>query len=218
MPLFKKGGAGKNPVGEVQQLRSQGLEDNEIISELQMKGYDFQTINNALSQAGMGSPMPAGSEMNEELAPPPGFPSSESYSPMPAAAPSREMPMMETSLASMAGAPNEEAMYEKMEEVVEGIIDEKWNELLAEVKKIVAWKEKTEAAISEMREEVSRVQEDFKALHQGVLGKVEEYDATMRDVGTELKAVGRVFKDVIPEFTENVKELSETTKKLKQKK
>ncbi|MBS3118586.1 hypothetical protein J4417_02775 [Candidatus Woesearchaeota archaeon] len=213
MPLFKKGGAGRNPVDEVQQLRSQGLEDNEIISELQMKGYDFQTINNALSQAGMGSPMPAGPEMNEELAPPPGFPSSESYGPMPAAAPPREMLMMETS-----SAPNEEAMYEKMEEIVEGVIDEKWNELLGEVKKIISWKEKTEAAINEMREEVSRVQEDFKTLHQGVLGKVEEYDATMRDVGTELRAVGQVFKDVIPEFTENVKELSETTKKLKQKK
>ena len=215
MPLFKKGGAGRNPVDEVQQLRSQGLEDNEIISELQMKGYDFQTINNALSQAGMGNPMPTGPEMNEELAPPPGFSSPESYGQIPATALPREMPMMET---STVGAPNEEAIYEKMEEIVEGLIDEKWTELLLEVKKIVAWKEKTEAAINEMREEVSRVQEDFKALHQGVLGKVEEYDATMRDVGTELRAVGQVFKDVIPEFTENVKELSETTKKLKQKK
>ena len=39
MPLFKKGGAGRNPVDEVQQLRSQGLEDNEIISELQMEPW-----------------------------------------------------------------------------------------------------------------------------------------------------------------------------------
>ena len=39
----------------------------------------------------------------------------------------------------------------------------------------------------------------------------------MRDVGTELKAVGKVFKDVIPTFVENVKELSSVKEDLKKR-
>ena len=58
--------------------------------------------------------------------------------------------------------------------------------------------------------------EDFKQLHQGVLGKVEEYDKRMQEVGTELHAVGKVFKDVVPVFTENVKELRSITKGMKE--
>ena len=58
-----------------------------------------------------------------------------------------------------------------------------------------------------MANDVEKLKEDFKVLHEGVLGKLEDYDTRMRDVGTELKAVGKVFKDVIPEFVENVKEL-----------
>ena len=80
----------------------------------------------------------------------------------------------------------------------------KW---IAEVKKIVQWKEKVEEKQNKLVSDVEKIKEDFKTLHGGVLGKLEEYDERMQDVGTELKAVGRVFKDVVPEFVENVKEL-----------
>ena len=40
----------------------------------------------------------------------------------------------------------------------------------------------------------------------------------MQEVGTELKAVGKVFKDVVPVFTENVKELRSITSKIKEDK
>src|SRR3989338_5250181 len=46
-------------------------------------------------------------------------------------------------------------------------------------------------------------------------GGLDDYDSRMTDVGTELKAVGRVFKEVIPEFVENVKELKSITGKKK---
>ena len=46
---------------------------------------------------------------------------------------------------------------------------------------------------------------------------IEDYDTRMRDVGTELKAVGKVFKDVIPTFVENVKELSSVKEDLKKR-
>ena len=95
------------------------------------------------------------------------------------------------------------------------MIDEKWDELIAEVKKIIEWKESVEEKQNKINHDLEKMKEDFKVLHQGVLGKLEDYDNRMSDVGTELKAVGKVFKDVIPEFVENVKELSSVSRKFK---
>ena len=107
--------------------------------------------------------------------------------------------------------------YERIEEIAETMIDEKWDELISEVKKIVEWKTKFEEKQAVLSSDVAKLKDDFKTLHQGVLGKLEDYDTRMRDVGTELKAVGKVFKDVIPEFVENVKELSSLTNRVKKK-
>jgi len=86
---------------------------------------------------------------------------------------------------------------------------------MVEVKKIVEWKHKTEEKFTQLSTDVSKLKEDFNVLHQGVLGKLNDYDKQMGSVDTELKAVGKVFKDVIPEFVENVKELSHITGKVK---
>ncbi len=165
-------------------LRSQGLTDNLVVRELAAQGYGSEQIQDALTQLDMPE-MPA----------PAGMPAAAGYPSygMPAAPQSRE----------------EGNIYERMEEIAESLVDEKWDELIAEVKKIVAWKEKVEERQAALLSEVEKLKEDFKVLHQGVLGRLEDYDTRMRDVGTELKAVGRVFKDVIPEFVDNVKELKQ---------
>jgi hypothetical protein len=117
------------------------------------------------------------------------------------------------SLGPGFSAPQEDPMQSRIEEIAESIIDEKWDELIAEVKKIIAWKESMEHKQHAMELEQKKLKEDFTTLHQGVLGKLDQYDTRMQDVGTELKAVSKVFQDVIPEFVENVKELSSMTKK-----
>ena len=35
-------------------------------------------------------------------------------------------------------------IYERVEEIVEGMIDEKWDDLVAEVRKVIDWKQKVE--------------------------------------------------------------------------
>jgi len=107
---------------------------------------------------------------------------------------------------------SQDNFYERIQQIAEGIIDEKWDELVGEVKKIVDWKTTIETQMTKMQHDVDKLKEDFNVLHQGVLGKLEDYDKKMTDVGTELNAVGKVFKDVVPEFVENVKELSHITK------
>ena len=178
-------------VQEVLKLRQEGLSDNVINEELARKGANPQQIQSAINQA--------------DTPPPPGggaMPMMQEPMPMPGPAPGPEMHSM-----GAPSAPAEGNIYERIEEITEGMIDEKWDELIGEVKKIIDWKEKMETKQTLMTSDLEKLKEDFKTLHHGVLGKLEDYDHKMQDVGTELKAVGKVFKDVIPEFVENVKEL-----------
>ncbi len=186
-------------VQEVLKLRQEGLSDNLINEELSRKGANPQQIQDAINQADMppppgGGPMPMMEEYN---------------SPGPGPMSSQEMPLRR------ASTPMDGNIYERIEEITEGMIDEKWDELIGEVKKIVEWKEKIETKQTQMISDLEKLKEDFKTLHHGVLGKLEDYDTRMQDVGTELKAVGKVFKDVIPEFVENVKELRDIKDHLK---
>ena len=186
-------------VQQVLKLRQQGLSDNLIIEELSRKGNNVQEVEDAISQADMPPP-PGGN--NSDFLPTPGQDSSMS---------NQQSSGQYTNNMNN----NEGNIYERIEEITEGMIDEKWDELISEVKKIVEWKEKIEIKQMQIINDVNKIKEDFKILHQGVLGKLENYDHRMQDVGTELKAVGKVFKDVIPEFVENVKELRDFKEHLK---
>ncbi len=200
MPAFTQSGL---PVSDVEQLRAQGVTDNDIVEQLMRGGFSPDQVHAAISQIdsygqggnGGGSMTGLGSGMM--LNPPSGG----NYG-----------------LAGQQSPQQGEgtdALYGRMEELVERIVDEKWDELITEVKKIIEWKEKFEDKQKILESDVKKLKEDFGALHQGVLGKLEDYDTRMGDVDTELKAVGKVFKDTIPMFVENVKELSSVTERLK---
>ncbi|MBI4147362.1 hypothetical protein HY494_01780 [Candidatus Woesearchaeota archaeon] len=194
MALFDKKAS---PVSDVLQLRQQGLTDDIIIEELSQRGYPQQQISEAIAQADSSSPAGYG----------PSMPGTD------------QMPMMPQEMPSLQPSYQEDMsnIYERMQEIAEAMIDEKWDDLIGEVKKIIEWKNKNEEKQSKLQHDVDKLKEDFKMLHEAVLGKLEDYDARMRDVGTELKAVGKVFKDVIPTFVDNVKELSSVKEELKKR-
>lgn len=171
---------------QIMELRTQGLPDNMVLAELQRRGYPAEQAQAALQEADSGGM--GGMDNNPQG----GYP--------------------QPSGPTAAGDDN---IYERIEEIAESLIDEKWDELLAEVKKIIEWKEKIEERQMQLQTDLAKLKEDFRTLHQGVLGRLETYDERMQDVGTELKAVGKVFKDVIPEFVENVKELRSIKEEMK---
>ncbi|KHO46743.1 MAG: hypothetical protein QS98_C0001G0002 [archaeon GW2011_AR3] len=111
-----------------------------------------------------------------------------------------------------AGSPDE-----KIEEIAEAIIEEKWNELVKNVNKIIEWKDKTESRITQLEQRMNDIRADFETLHKGILGKVGEYDQNLTNLGAEIKAMEKVFSKILPTFTENVNELSRLAKDLKMK-
>jgi hypothetical protein len=120
------------------------------------------------------------------------------------------------------GAPMQSQMpvgYEtqRIEELAEAIIDEKWNEIVRSINKIVDWKERVEARVNKLEQRFDDMHKNFELLHKGVLGKVHDYDQNLQNVGAEIKAMEKVFQKVLPSLTESVSELGRITKNMKKK-
>jgi len=104
------------------------------------------------------------------------------------------------------------------EELVEAIIDEKWNDLMSDINKVIEWKDDSESRITKMEQQVADMKDQLEQLHQAVVGKISEYDRHILDVGADVKAMEKVFSKVLPVFTDNVAELSRITARIKPKK
>ena len=111
-----------------------------------------------------------------------------------------QQPPMQMSSAQQSTTTNEE--------LIEAIIEEKWNDLVKDIAKIVEWKTATESRITKLEQSMKDAKDSFDQLHAAILGKVGEYDKHILDVGTEVKAMEKVFEKVLPMFTENVAALT----------
>jgi len=105
--------------------------------------------------------------------------------------------------------------HPESEAVVEQIIEEKWQELQKDLGKITEWKDLMTSRIDKMEQGVTDMRTDLDGLHKAIVARIGEYDKTLMDVGTEIKAMEKVFQKVLPELTGNIQELSRITKNAK---
>ncbi len=197
---FKKKEAPKKetPTAQVLDMRSQGISNAQIIQRLTEQGYSQPQIFDALNQADIKTEVEApmeGGTMQEE------YPT--------------EMPSYAQAAPAMAPALSESALKEKIAEVAEAIIEEKWTELVSNVSRIADWKEKTEVRLASIETQIAGLRNDFDKLHSAILEKISDYEKGITDVGTEIKALERVFQKILPGFVENVQELSRITSNMR---
>ncbi len=106
----------------------------------------------------------------------------------------------------------------RLQQIVEAIVSEKFDDLTGSLGDLTAWKEKVNHDLVSMKQEILRTEERFENLQNAILGKVKDYDAGIRDVYTEMKALEKVFDKIIDPLVTNVKELSRITEDLKKSK
>lgn len=196
------------PTERVLVMREQGLSNNQIVEALQREGYPLDLINNAINQSDIkeGVLTPTKGDTMPNMPPPmPG--------PM---GPPGMVPMPPPQMGPMQQGYGEQTMpEERIQEIAEAIIDEKWSELIANVNKIIEWKDSTESRISKIEQQLSDLRGNFDRLHEGVLGKLTDYDKGIKEVGVEIKALEKVFQKVLPGFIDNVNELSRITSNMR---
>lgn len=206
------------PTDYVLSMRAQGISNNHIIQSLQRANYHPQQIADAMSQADIkynveSFPMKAqeaaaySSAGDEEMQGSYAYPSEDSSETQPITA-------SEGTAAAM-----QEAGFsvEALQQLIEQIIEEKWEDLIKNVSRIAEWKEKTETKIALIEQQMSDLKSSFDKLHSAIIEKIGDYDQTMKEVGTDIKALEQVFKKTLPGFMENVAELSRITDQMKKK-
>lgn len=102
------------------------------------------------------------------------------------------------------------------EELIEAIIEEKWEELLKDLSKLAEWKNTMTHKVLILEQKFEDLRREFDKVHSVIISKVDDYDKNISNVGAEIKAMEKVFSKVLPLFTENVAELAKITKDLKQ--
>ncbi len=218
MALFKK--KDESLLQQVVTMRSQGLTDNQIIQALQQQNYPAHQIFDALSQADLKSPA---SPVPESYPPSAGIqqmPQQQSYPEQFAPQPQQQFPQYPAYPQPEEGETEKEAALsvEKIEEMVEAIVEERWEEISKNITKVIQWKDATEIRLTHMEDDIKEIKDSMVELRQNVIGKVSDYDQNISRVGAQLKAMENVFKDVLPSLTENVSELSRLTDKIKKTK
>ena len=105
-----------------------------------------------------------------------------------------------------------------IQELAESIVNEKWEDLMSSIGNIAVWREKVQTDIRSIKQEVVRVEERFENLQRAVLGRVEEYDRHIVDMGSEVRALEKVMQKIVEPLSENIKELSKITQELRARK
>lgn len=212
------------PTDKIIAMRSQGLSNNQIIQSLQREGYESGIILDGMNQADFKQKIegasPAPEEVQPEMRNPMQFNPGANVPPQGAPVQQENIPPMGNMPPPMQGvaSPNsdvvEQISIERIEEIAEAIIDEKWNEIVRSINKIIEWKERTEGNINKLEQKFEDMRKEFDTLTNGVLGKIGEYDKNLDNIGVEIKAMEKVFQKIIPSLTENVHSLNEITKKM----
>ena len=160
---------------EVQNLRDYGLSDEYVFEELVTKGYSEEEIGWAFGQLDGTSQIEE--NYNEQA---------DYY------------PEVDNRISA------EQIIYEKAEEIVDTLIDEKWEELVKEVKKIVDFKEKIEDNLKKTENEVKIINENFLRIKEDFWIKLDLYDENIKKASQLLWKFRLVGTKVIPEFIECV--------------
>lgn len=194
----------KSSVDIIKEMKSKNYSNNQIVEYLQKQGLKSDEIFDAMNHVDAG---PAGTPIGG------GAPSVQK--PLSAPASTAGVQMAHPSPMQQMQRAESGVSKEQVEEISESIVEERIEDFNKEFKKITDWKDSTEANIAALTQKLEDLTKNFETLHTGVLGKIEEYDKGITEVGTEIKALEKVFSKILPTLTENVSELSRITKKMK---
>lgn len=106
-------------------------------------------------------------------------------------------------------------VQDMINETIESVIENKWVEITDNVRKVVEWKGKVEDQINLMKEDMVAMQDAFAVLEKRLISKLNNYDKSILDVGSEIKALDKVFQKITPTLVNNVTELGKIAKDLK---
>ena len=196
------------PLDLVSNLKQSGFSKDQIVDNLQRRGFSMQAIDDAFTQADIQGateepPAPQFAQMQRSVLSQPS-PSSAAPAFIPRFQPQVQVP--EATVAS-----------EGVQELVESVIEERWRRAMEEFGDLAAWREKVRTEVTSIKQELLRLETRFDSLQHAVLGKVQDYDRNIGDVGVEVKALQKILEKIIHPLAQNVKDLQKVAEDLKKR-
>lgn len=188
------------PIEQVLMMKQQGYTNNQIVQALQSQGYSTNQIYDAINQANL-----SGSQgMQPEIGMPDYGQSYEQYQ--------QPQYQQQTFQAPKEVQPAATIDEERIQEIAESIIDEKWNEFASDIKRVIEWKDRSEDRLAKIEQQIIDLRLAIDSLTRNITSKISAYDQNITDVGTEIKAMEKVFQKVLPTLTESVNKLDRMAK------
>ncbi|MBS3108545.1 hypothetical protein J4409_01610 [Candidatus Woesearchaeota archaeon] len=196
-------------------LKQQGLNNPQIISRLEGQGYNSQQVAETINQLGIKSNIESGSMAQNEMQP--SLLDEDIPVPTP---PQSGMAFERHSYSPSARIEEQTAPYiasdsSDVQGLIESVVEEKWQRFSDSMTDFEVWKAGVNDDLISIKQEVIRQSNRFDILQKAVLGKVDEYNKSMIDVSSEIKALEKVFQNIISPLTSNIKELGRITNDLK---
>lgn len=199
----------ESPPQMVKRMRGQGMNNQQIVEALNREGYSQTQIYDAMDTA---TQMERDAAQKKGPAPgsqPPGQPGAPGQ-PVPPGGPAPAQPIPSAGPSA--------AKLEQVDELIERTVQEKWHEFTGELKKIEEFRGSVEARLASAEAKLDSLDQKFDNLKNAIIAKIKDYDTSILNVGTEMKAMEQVFQKILPELHENVSELSRITSKMGAKK
>ncbi len=210
------------PTKEAIGMNKKGMKKEEINKHLEGKGYNPKQINDAFNQMDIKSSV-AGEYPTKDVSHPGMEPSvldleQEAPSPTQEQAPSEPQEFAQQPQApspQMSQTSPSQDYAADTEELIEAVIEEKWQEFMSRLGDMESWKIRTDDDITSIKQEILRLGKRFDNLQNSIVQKVGEYSKNIMDINTEIKALEKVFQNIINPLTNNIRELDRITKDLK---
>ncbi len=187
----------ENPVEMVRRMKAQGMNQQQVIDAMQREGFSQTQIYDAIDtstqverqqqEPAQQGPMPPLNPL-----PPPG-----ALQPQGGFSQQQQQPS--------------QGKLEQVDELIERTVDEKWREFSSELKRMDEFRVTTETRLSHVETQLANLDQKFDSLKNAVIAKIKDYDTSILNVGTEMKAMEQVFQKILPELQNNVSELSRIT-------
>jgi len=104
-----------------------------------------------------------------------------------------------------------------LEEVVEGIVSDKWSEFEERLGMFEKRDVQLQGQIEDLRKKVSLVEKSLQEREGTYVGKLDEFGDSMDNIEGRIGSIEKIFKEFIPGITQNIRTMSELVEKSKEK-
>jgi len=211
--FFNKKKAGKKhgmPISDVQKMTKKGMSDKDIIKKLKSQGYSYDEIEAAMLQAvksGVTEEQPTTRKAAPELPELESFYTEDQQQPLQQF---ETLPDLESEMPQEV----EDANI-MLEELVEGVIDEKWQKFSENMKKIDADIDKVRAEMKQFELKIEATRQDNPTRELEI--NISDINEKLEDLDARVGGLEKAFKQFLPSLTKNIESLSKMIHEMKSK-